>query len=332
MRALEESFAKATAAMIEEESRAAEAAAAGAGAGADTSDSEAVPLAVASDKTSSAFAASPSEARVSGSGKWARRGSGEYPTGSAQPPPSRRPSGEYAVTPPVRRASGEYSVPPARRGSGEYPSAQAQTPPQAPQAPPQAPPARPASGSRLVQKMLSKNLRSDRTAKAREHFEEAGRQAQACQWVTAMHNYQLAATLVPDNTEYAAKLKEARKRAAEVQAAGHARRAEFEERAGRFDAAARCWQEAIALHPTSSFCVKAVEMFLQIRELNKAFEYGIKAVELDSANASAYLALAFVYRERKQLIDARRAVERALELDAKHKEAKELLRQLEKLG
>ena len=71
-------------------------------------------------------------------------------------------------------------------------------------------------------------------------------------------------------------------------------------------------------------------MFLQIRELNKALQYGIKAVELDSANAFGHLALARVYRERKQLIDAKRAAEQALSLEPQSQEAKQLLKELAK--
>ena len=100
--------------------------------------------------------------------------------------------------------------------------------------------------------------------------------------------------------------------------------------AGRFDAAARCWELAITAFATSAWCVEAVEMFLQIRELNKALQYGIKAVELDSANASGHLALARVYRERKQLIDAKQAAEQALSLEPQYQEAKQLLKELAK--
>ena len=268
MKDLEESFAKATAAALEEQRSG------------SAAEAEAVPTAQASEHPSGGFAASPSEARVSGSGKWARKGSGEYPASAA-------------VTPPVK----------------------------------------PPSGSRLVQKMLSKKLGGPGDGggnKARKHFDEGNRQAEQEQWVSAMHNFKLAVTLAPGNKEYEDKYVEAQARAAEVQAAAHAKRAAFEKGAGRFDTAARCWEQAISMFATAEWCVEAVEMFLHIRELNKALEYGIKAVELDSASAPAHLALGTVYRERKQLIDAKRAIERAISLDPQNQEAKELLKEVGK--
>ena len=267
MKDLEESFAKATAAALEEQRTAV----------AVAQNAEAAPAGPAAEHPSSGFAASPAEARVSGSGKWARKGSGEYPVSPS-------------VTPPVK----------------------------------------PPSGSRLVQKMLSKKLGGDGGNKARKHFDEGNRQAEQEQWVSAMHNYKLAVTLAPGNTEYENKYIEAQARAAEVQAAAHAKRAEFEKSAGRFDTAARCYEAAIDAFATWEWCVDAVEMFLQIRELNKALEYGIKAVELDSASAPAHLALGKVYRERKQLIDAKRAIEHAVSLDPQNQEAKELLKEVGK--
>ena len=45
---------------------------------------------------------------------------------------------------------------------------------------------------------------------------------------------------------------------------------------------------------------------------------------------AAHLALARVYRERKQLIDAKRAAEQALSLEPQSQEAKQLLKELAK--
>src|SRR5262249_59693029 len=98
----------------------------------------------------------------------------------------------------------------------------------------------------------------------------------------------------------------------------------FAASAGGFDTAARCYEHAATLQPTFQPCVKAAEMFLKIRELNRAREYGIKAVELDPTNASGHLTLAQVFREAKQFKDAKRSLERVMKLDRSEEHTSEL--------
>jgi curved DNA-binding protein CbpA len=258
---------------------------------ADGTAADAVPQSV-SAPPSGGFAASPSEARAIGSGRWARKGSGERPiVGGAEVP--------------------------GRAGPPPPPRAEAQAGADRP-------------GSRLVQKMLSHRLTDERASKARSHFEEADRQARAGQWVTAAANFKLAATFVPDNADYAARLREAEAKAAGIQAHTHLRRGQFEEKAGRLDAAARCYELGARLAPSSEAFSRAADMFLKTRQLKKALEYGIKAVELEPVSVVGHLVLAQVFRESKQLVDARRSLERVLELDPQNKSAKDLLREVQK--
>src|SRR5262249_40368512 len=138
------------------------------------------------------------------------------------------------------------------------------------------------------------------------------------------------ATFAPDNADYAERLREAERRSLEVQASVHTRRGEFEERAGRFDAAARCYEQAVRCRDSFQAALKAAEMFLKIRELKKGLEYGIKAVDLDRQNPKGHLVLAQIFRETKQLIDAKRSLERVLELEPQNKTALGLMREIQK--
>jgi len=189
-----------------------------------------------------------------------------------------------------------------------------------------------APARRLVRQVIGQRLLDERLQKGRHHFEEGSRLASLGQWVAAAGSFKLAATFAPENPEYQGHLQQAQEEAAALQATTHFRRGVFEESAGRFDTAARCYEHAATLQPTFQPCVKAAEMFLKIRELNRAREYGIKAVELDPTNASGHLTLAQVFREAKQFKDAKRSLERVMKLDPENKTARSLLKEVQKLA
>jgi tetratricopeptide (TPR) repeat protein len=187
--------------------------------------------------------------------------------------------------------------------------------------------------------MLSRELsgseqqvQDQRLVKAKRHFDEGMRQAGIGQWVSAAANLKLAVTFAPGNAEYAARFGEAEQQAARIQSQSHFKRGEFEERAGRFEAAARCFEQAAKLQPTATATAKAAEMFIKIRELKKAEDYGIKAVGLDPSSSLGHLVLAQVFREIKQFRDAKQSLERVMELDPQNKSAQALLKEVQKLA
>jgi tetratricopeptide (TPR) repeat protein len=184
----------------------------------------------------------------------------------------------------------------------------------------------------LLRQALSQRVTDERSVKARKHFDEGMRQLLAGEWVRAAANLRLATTFAPQNPEYADRLREAEAQAASIQADHHFQRGGVEEKAGRFDFAARCYEQALTLKPEFESMWRAAQMFLKIRNLEKAERYGIKATELSPGNALAHMTAAQVFREAGQFDRALRSLQRVLELDPQNALAKSQLKEVQKLA
>ena len=152
---------------------------------------------------------------------------------------------------------------------------------------------------------------------------EAGRLAEAA------NDLQLAAGLDPGNAEIQALAADARRRAATRRASGLYEEALAAERSGRRGAALAAYREALGSDPRHARAAAgASRVALELGELDAARAHAEAAVRAGPDVAAAHEALGAVLEARGAKKDARRALERALELDPRAEGAKERLKRL----
>jgi tetratricopeptide (TPR) repeat protein len=164
--------------------------------------------------------------------------------------------------------------------------------------------------------------------KARQHFDEGQQRAQAGQWVSAAASFRLAVAFAPGDRLYQSKLAEAEQQVAAVQAANYFKRGQFEEKAGRHDAAARCYERSEKLQTGATVAIKASQTNLHIRQLKKAMDYARKAVDLEPGNPQVHVALAMVFRENRHFDRALQALEIALRIEPSNVAVQRLLKEV----
>jgi curved DNA-binding protein CbpA len=167
-----------------------------------------------------------------------------------------------------------------------------------------------------------------RTMRARAFFEQGKRQLAEGQTQAAAASLKLAMSFNPQEPEYGRFYNEAVEKARVVVAENHYKRALVEESVGRDEIAKKFFLKAADLAPVGVYQQKAAEAMLAERNLIKAQEYAIRAVQFSPNSAEIRVTLAKVYEAAGMKKNARRELQQALTFDPQHAHAKELLQRM----
>jgi tetratricopeptide (TPR) repeat protein len=145
----------------------------------------------------------------------------------------------------------------------------------------------------------------------------------------ATGDFQLVASLDPGNAEVPALIAEARKLGAAARVAECLERAGEAETLGQWSHALSAYRLALEADPANfRASVLASRAGLQASDVGAAREYGELAVKLAPRNGAAHEALGLALEAIGKKPEARKELERALELDARLETAKERLKKL----
>lgn len=139
---------------------------------------------------------------------------------------------------------------------------------------------------------------------------------------------QLATNFDPEPKEYAELVRSLRSQVMETRAADYGRRAEYEEQAGRAEAAAMLWARAAEARPRALYHRRAAESFLAANDVQRSVEHSISAIDLEPQSARAHLVLAQAFAMVHGADKAQKEADTALRLDPTLQEARKLILQL----
>lgn len=173
---------------------------------------------------------------------------------------------------------------------------------------------------------LTRQLATSRE-RARRHFADAHKESTRGDWVRAASLVRLALAFDPREQSYHEALAEYLPRANAEQVQLLCRKGEAQLALKDRSSALECFEEAFWLSPTDAgLAHRIAELVLGIaKDHSLAAEFASRAVELDEKNASYYKTLARVHQAAGADGEARRALQRAWELDPLDREVKAAL-------
>lgn len=152
---------------------------------------------------------------------------------------------------------------------------------------------------------------------------------QAGQYAQAANDLLLAQSMEPSNAEIATLAAEARRRSAAQRATEHWEKAQAAEAMGSWPSAVAEYKAAVEADPRHVRAAAAgARAAITLGDLGQARELAQAAVRAQPGAGMAHEALGLVLEAQGDKKEARRAMERALELDPKLETAKERLRKL----
>ncbi len=198
------------------------------------------------------------------------------------------------------------------------------------------PPSTVAIGRDNVLRGLARSLRDtahhtgglDRVARHERSAERAEREGDLA---TAANHYRLALSLAPERRDLAARHDVVNGVLAAELAGAYEEQARYEERHGKWAAAALSWGKVVEGRPDDPAPARhAAECLLEAKgDLHRAKELAQRAVDLDGEDIRSLRTLAQVFVAAGLGLNARRVLQRAAELDPKDEIVENLLRDLE---
>jgi curved DNA-binding protein CbpA len=167
-----------------------------------------------------------------------------------------------------------------------------------------------------------------RAERARGFYEQGVRQLTAGQFLAAAASLKLALTFGGENPEFRRLYVEAVDKSRALTAETYFKRAIFEESVGRMELAHKFYVQAADTLPKGAYLERAAGTLLAAGDLIKAMDYATKAVQAEPTSVEAHITLARVYGAAGMGKNARRELERALELDRGNAVAIDLLKTL----
>jgi len=166
--------------------------------------------------------------------------------------------------------------------------------------------------------------------KCTRYLKEAQTAESRGDFVEAANRLQLAVTFGPDREDIKAEYQRVRTTIASRFADKFEKQAIYEEKEGKWTAAAQSWSRVCDGRPTDAHCaIRAAEAFLKTSgDIRKAYQFAQKAVDIEPNNVSYLLVLARIDLVIGHKLNAKRELERAAKLDPKNKIVKDLLKEV----
>ncbi len=149
--------------------------------------------------------------------------------------------------------------------------------------------------------------------------------------VEAANRLQLAVTFGADREDIKAEYQRVRALVAADFADKFEKQAIYEEKEGKWRAAAQSWSRVCDGRPTDARCaIRAAEALLKASgDMRKAYKFAQKAVDIEPNNLSNLLVLVRIHLVLGHKLNAKRELERAAKLDPKNKIVKDLLKEVQ---
>jgi curved DNA-binding protein CbpA len=170
----------------------------------------------------------------------------------------------------------------------------------------------------------------ERARKARAFFDSGMAAFRAERWLEAAGSVRLALAFDPTNEEFKRAFVDVQQRAHEERAAVLSREADGALELREYRDALRLYEEAAHYRPCdAALNHKVAWLSLKLGEdLRRAKEYGVAACELEPECGEYHQTLGCIYRAAGMLANAKRELQRALELDPKCEKARQELKGL----
>ncbi len=178
-------------------------------------------------------------------------------------------------------------------------------------------PSTPAPDPEALKRHYEQKRESARLAATKQHVAEAEAAKARNDVVAAATAYRHALELTPDDPELRAAFEETQKSAVEVLFGSYRKQAQYEEKNGHWQEAARSWQRAVRAKPLdveandrAAFCLAKSN-----GNLHEAARLAQVAISLDPQRAAYHVTLYLVYVAAGLGLNARREIEAAARLD-----------------
>jgi len=160
-----------------------------------------------------------------------------------------------------------------------------------------------------------------------EHLDAAKASERAGDWLGAANSLQLALALEPERAFILMEYTRVSAAVARSLAANYEKQARYEEKSGKWDAAARSWTRVCDGRPEDAMAARhATEALLKSGgDLHRAQRYAQRVVELEPNRLENLTLLARVYLAAGLKLNARRELEKAVKLDPRDEMVKNLL-------
>ena len=149
-------------------------------------------------------------------------------------------------------------------------------------------------------------------------------------WIAAANCVRLALALAPDRADLKQRYAALSQRVAASLAGSYEKQARYEERAGKWEAAALAWSRVSDGRPEMAAPARAAgEAWLRAgQQLRQAQRYAQRAVDLEPKGVANLVLLARVYLAAGLPKNARGQLQRAQALDASHPDVQELFKEV----
>jgi tetratricopeptide (TPR) repeat protein len=149
--------------------------------------------------------------------------------------------------------------------------------------------------------------------------------------VQASNHLRAAQSIAPNDPRVAERLAETQSQAATALASTYLKQAEYEEKSGRFDAAARSYERAARGLPQANSWESAARCLLEAGgDLRSAGEFAKRAIALEPERPSSHLLLGRIFIAARMRSSAVAELERARSLDPNNDTVTSLLKRLER--
>jgi len=167
-------------------------------------------------------------------------------------------------------------------------------------------------------------------AQQQSHLKKAKEAEKASDVLLAASHLQLALAIEPSNPHVIQEYDRVSKVVARNLAANYEKQAQYEEKTGKWQAAARSWSRASDGRPEDPNPARraAQAMLKSSGDMHRAQTYAQRAVQLDGRNVENLTVLARVYLAAGLKLNAQRELEKALQLAPKDEMVNNLLREV----
>lgn len=246
------------------------------------------------------------------------------------PPPPRAPAPSVNSLPPMDPQARRDAL--ARRLMGAAGASKA-PPPRSPSQPP------PLGGTAQDAMDALKRRYEERLGEAQKQqskkYMAIGQQAQTnSDFIAAANAFRVALSFAPDDAKLKDLYEFTQQKADALLAESYLKQAIYEERFEHWAEAAKSWVRVAKARPNDARAHdRAAHTLCKAgTDLRQASEYGKKATTLDPTNIQYKITLATVYLAAGMLLNARRELEQAQQIDPKNQQVKTLLQQAQKAG
>jgi curved DNA-binding protein CbpA len=182
-----------------------------------------------------------------------------------------------------------------------------------------------------LKRQYAQGRQSSNLGQLQELLSEADRALEKGDPVQASNHLRTAQSIAPSDPRIAERLAETQKLASTALASTYFKQGEYEEKSGRFEAAARSYERAARGQPQANSWESAARCLLEAGgDLRSAGEFAKKAIALEPERPSSHLLLGRIFIAARMRSSALAELERARSLDPNNDTVTSLLKRLER--